>query len=136
MVQVGALGELAFQAGWHIYIGSALGSGGLCRLERHISLARLRNKRPKWHVDYLLTNPEFTLVYAISAGTKNRLECHLAHALGGNSVPGFGCSDCRCTSHLVYRYCDPEEEILATFRSLQLVPVTKTIMSPRVEGYI
>jgi Uri superfamily endonuclease len=85
-------------------------------------------------VDYLLTNPKFTLMYAISAGTKNRLECHLARALGGTSVPGFGCSDCSCSSHLVYRYGDPVEEILAAFRNLRLVPVTKTIMSLHVEG--
>ena len=64
-IPVGALGDLTFQAGWHIYVGSALGSGGLQRLSRHFSLACLHNKRPKWHVDYLLTNPDFSLCYAI-----------------------------------------------------------------------
>jgi sugar fermentation stimulation protein A len=33
------------------------------------------------------------------------LECELAAALedlGGKGVPGFGCSDCSCASHLYY----------------------------------
>ncbi len=41
-VRVGALGPLPFAAGWHCYIGSALGPGGLVRLERHTRLAEHR----------------------------------------------------------------------------------------------
>ena len=128
-VHVGALGSVAFPEGWHIYIGSALGSGGLARLDRHISLARNREKRPKWHVDYLLLNDHFSLEYAVYALMEERLECLLAATLGGPGVPSFGCSDCRCRSHLLYRAKDPYNEIITTFRSLGLDPVTKTIMS-------
>lgn len=46
-VRIGALGEIAFRKGWHIYVGSALGSGGLKRLGRHIALAADKDKRPK-----------------------------------------------------------------------------------------
>jgi Uri superfamily endonuclease len=129
-VRIGALGEIAFRNGWHIYVGSALGSGGLLRLERHIALSRERDKRPKWHADYLLTDRSFTLRYAISAATSRPLECRLAAALGGERVPGFGCSDCTCNSHLFYRKTDPAEEIAGVFRSLHLEPVTKTINNP------
>ncbi|MCK9578903.1 MAG: DUF123 domain-containing protein [Methanoregula sp.] len=129
-VTVGALGDIAFKKGWHIYIGSALGSGGLKRLDRHIALSHLKDKRPKWHVDYLLTNDAFPLRYAVYAVTPLRLECLLASALGGDCVAGFGCSDCTCSSHMFYRETDPEEEIREVFRCLQLRPVTKTIKNP------
>ena len=129
-VGIGALGEIAFRKGWHIYIGSALGAGGLKRLERHIALSQEKDKKPKWHVDYLLTNTEFPLRYAVSAVTPLRLECLVASAFGGESVPLFGCSDCTCTSHLIYRETDPLLEVREVFRCLKLTPVTKTIKNP------
>jgi Uri superfamily endonuclease len=131
-VRIGALGVIKFRAGWYIYVGSALGSGGLQRLERHISLGRLRDKQPKWHVDYLLTSPGFSLVYTVSAGTVDRLECRLARELNRDSIQKFGCSDCSCASHLLYRQSDPRQEILAAFRKLQIDPAIKTIINPQV----
>jgi len=129
-VTVGALGEIAFREGWHIYIGSALGCGGLSRLDRHIALSDQKDKRPKWHVDYLSAGNVFSLRYAVSAVTPLRLECLLASALGGGNIPHFGCSDCACTSHLFYRESDPIREIRNVFRCLQLEPKTKTINTP------
>jgi Uri superfamily endonuclease len=131
-IRVGALGALTFRAGWYIYVGSALGSGGLQRLGRHISLARLHDKQPKWHVDYLLTSPRFSLAYAVYAVTADPLECELARELNEDSIPKFGSSDCSCTSHLLYRQGDPKQEILAAFRELQLDPVIKTIINAQV----
>lgn len=128
-VRVGALGPVAFEAGWHIYVGSALGSGGIARLERHIVLSQTKDKRPKWHVDYLSVSTSFSLSSAVHALTEERLECRLATALGGEHVPGFGCSDCECTSHLLYRRRNPAREAEAAFRSLGLAPCTKTIMN-------
>jgi len=135
-VRVGALGDIQFGPGWHIYVGSALGSGGLARLERHIALSRDKDKRPKWHIDYLHTSPDFVLRYAVSAVTSERLECRLADTLGNTCVPAFGCSDCTCTSHLFYRDHNPRDEILSAFRNLRLSPATKTIMNPDVNGNI
>jgi len=129
MVRIGALGPVPFPAGWHIYIGSALGSGGFARLYRHIALSRMKDKTPKWHVDYLSTDTRFVLHYTIHAVTEERFECRLARALGNPGIPRFGCSDCTCPSHLLSRETDPKQEILAVFRSLGLVPVTKTIIS-------
>jgi Uri superfamily endonuclease len=137
-VRVGALGPLPFAAGWHGYIGSALGPGGLVRLERHFRLAEHRDKRPKWHIDYLLTDPRFTVAYAVSAPTEERLECRLAAALAHaeTSVPGFGCSDCACPSHLLYRTRDPQQEIVAAFSGLGLFPGIKTIIIPKGQGNV
>lgn len=131
-VRVGALGPLPFTAGWHCYIGSALGPGGLARLERHLNLAAHMDKRPKWHIDYLLTDPRFRIAYAVSAPTTDPLECRLAESLawGGAGVPRFGCSDCDCPSHLMYRPRDPQDEIIAAFSGLGFSPVIKTIITP------
>lgn len=119
-IRVGALGVRAFADGWHVYIGSALGSGGLARAERHIHLSRERNRPPRWHVDYLLLDPGFSLTAVVSAPTGMPLECDLARAVGGEAVPGFGCSDCFCISHLFYRLENPTEELIAAFCSLGL----------------
>jgi Uri superfamily endonuclease len=132
VIRIGALGEIAFQSGWHIYIGSALGSGGLKRLIRHISIARNHDRKPKWHVDYLLTSSFFSLDYTVYGVTGDRLECRLANIMNESSVPAFGCSDCSCTSHLLYRQDDPKQEILAAFCELQLGPIIKTIINPQV----
>jgi len=128
-ISVGALGTVTFSPGWHIYVGSALGSGGLKRLARHIALSEVRDRKPTWHIDYLLTSNGFSLRYAVYAKTRENLECPLARALGDPGIPGFGCSDCRCPSHLFHRHADPAQEVLRAFRGLGLVPVTKTIMS-------
>src|SRR5512138_3437912 len=116
-VRVGALGEIAFRRGWHIYVGSALGSGGLARLERHIALSRSKDRPPKWHVDWLSASPSFSLRLGVFAITEERLECRLVEALGGEHIPGFGCSDCGCGSHLFYRHANPLREIRGAFRS-------------------
>lgn len=128
-VRIGALGPVTFRDGWHMYIGSALGSGGLARLSRHIALSRAKDRTPKWHVDYLSTSSHFLLRYTVHAVTEARLECRLTDALGGPGIPGFGCSDCRCPSHLLFREKDPHNEIMTAFRSLGLIPATTTIMS-------
>ena len=127
--RIGALGEVTFRPGWHVYVGSALGSGGLIRLERHIGLSRNPDRRPSWHVDYLSVNPYFPLHTTLYAVTGERLECRLAGAIGGDAVPGFGCSDCSCTSHLFFRRKNPVLEVREAFRSLGLDATTKTLMS-------
>ena len=128
--RIGALGEIAFRKGWHIYVGSALGSGGLCRLDRHIALAHEQERKPKWHVDYLSTDSHFVLRSAVHAVTEDRVECRLANALAGSVIPKFGSSDCDCPSHLFYRTRNPVAEIERAFRSLGLEPVTKTLKNP------
>jgi len=49
-VRIGKLGSLPVQAGFHVYIGSAFGPGGLqARIQHHLQRAR----RPHWHIDCL-----------------------------------------------------------------------------------
>lgn len=118
---VGKKGDFSFRKGFHIYVGSALGPGGMKRVLRHISFSRNLDKKPRWHVDYLHLNPAFNLVSAVCAPTHERLECGLADRLVGASVSGFGCTDCKCRSHLFYRPEFPLPEIIEAFKSLGLL---------------
>lgn len=116
IIRIGALGDIYFPAGYYIYTGSALGSGGLSRVSRHIRFFRERYRKPKWHIDYLMEGA--LLIKTFCAETEERLECRLAAALGGACVARFGCSDCSCESHLFYRADNPEEEIRGVFRRI------------------
>lgn len=126
---IGKLGERTFEEGWHLYIGSALGPGGLARAERHRKLAATRDRRPTWHIDHLLLSAQFRLEVVVTAITEAPLECALAEALGGRSVAGFGSSDCHCGSHLLYRPSDPVDEICTVIRGLGLEPLIRRVIS-------
>lgn len=101
-ITIGKLGTFTFPAGYYLYVGSALGPGGLeARLARH----RRRDKKLRWHIDYLLEHAQLVEVW--SAALPGKLECVWAQAaqhLPGAEipVPGFGSSDCHCSSHLIY----------------------------------
>ena len=114
----------------------ALGSGGLKRLWRHFSLNHLHDKQPKWHVDYLLTSPDFSLVYAVCAVTDDRLECRIACELNKDSVPGFGSSDCSCRSSSFIPVRDSPEELLAAFRELRETVIKTIFNNPQVQDNI
>jgi Uri superfamily endonuclease len=119
---VGSLGEVRFRGGFHIYVGSALGPGGFARVSRHLRLSRERDRPPRWHVDYPLLSPCFTLRHIVCGPGGEDLECALAGILGGESVPSFGSGDCRCGSHLFHRPADPVGEIRGAMVSLGLAP--------------
>ena len=96
-IQVGSLGVVSFLGGFYAYLGSALG-GFKSRMNRHLT----EDKKPKWHIDYLLS--EANVLQVILCETERRLECLLSRTLINefSCVPGFGCSDCRCKSHLYF----------------------------------
>ena len=125
---IGSLGEVRFQGGWHLYIGSALGPGGLSRVRRHLRLSRARDRPPRWHVDRLLLSPSFTLRHLVCGPGCRDLECALTAALGGQAVPSFGSSDCSCRGHLFFRSADPREEVMAAMSSLGLAPRSTTLI--------
>lgn len=116
-IQVGAQGQRTFSAGWHAYVGSALGPGGFSRVMRHFRLNRDKNKSPRWHIDSLLLSPYFQVVLACCIHTEERIECHLARHMTGTVIVGFGSSDCTCKGHLFYYPSDPHEYILRNIQS-------------------
>jgi Uri superfamily endonuclease len=101
-IKIGSLGVIDFAGGFYSYTGSARGPGGLKRVDRHILVMDGIKKTQRWHIDYLL--PYTSLVEMFISKTTRDLECSIANALGKQlmAVPRFGCTDCRCPSHLHY----------------------------------
>ena len=97
-VEVGSLGAVRLVAGRHLYVGSAM-NGVLPRVLRHFK----RDKPVRWHIDRIrpYAEPECALLFPSPV----RIECELARrveAMSDSSIHGFGCSDCRCASHLFH----------------------------------
>jgi len=118
-IEIGKKGEMQFKSGFYVYVGSALNSlGG--RIKRHLR----HNKKMHWHVDYFLGNPNSMIreVFFSDDGVKH--ECELATQIAeeGEGIPGFGCSDCRCRSHLFYfsSQSPATENCLSGFKKLKL----------------
>ena len=99
IIQIGKKGKISFNKGYYVYVGSAMNSLD-ARINRHLG----NEKKLHWHVDYLLKNPESGVikVYLSDDGIKH--ECELATRIAGKGteMKGFGCSDCKCNSHLIY----------------------------------
>ncbi len=114
-LEVGSLGPVHFRAGYYAYTGSARGPGGLARVKRHLSVMEGTNSTRRWHIDRLL--PHSTLVEVVATKTEEDLECPIARKIGErlSFVERFGCTDCRCPSHL--HFSRDREEILAAVRS-------------------
>ena len=104
---VGKLGRFAFPAGWYAYVGSAFGPGGLAaRLGHHLHIAR----HPHWHMDYLRSHGRITEIWYGHgpAFDEHRWTEVLRWMAGTRAVtPGFGSSDCRCETHLIYFAAQP-----------------------------
>lgn len=107
-VAVGRRGTLKIEPGYYHYVGSAMGPGGIrARVSRH-----WKKSKPKhWHIDYLSERLEPVGAW-YRYGAEN-LEHRWARALlqmeGMKPVQGFGCSDCKCCSHLFVATCIPDQ---------------------------
>ena len=91
--------DYKFKKGYYVYIGSAMNSL-VARINRHLS----DEKKLHWHIDYLLKNESSEIRDVLFNVSDKKIECDLAStiALNGEEVPKFGCSDCNCSSHLIY----------------------------------
>ena len=102
-IRVGSLGACRLDKGYYVYVGSAM-AGLDSRIKRH----HRRRKRLRWHIDYLTRYAGRIVDFPIR--TTHRLECNLAGDLGriaDDRLQGFGCSDCRCNSHLFFFAAQP-----------------------------
>ena len=96
-IKIGALGKINFKKGKYAYVGSS--QNNLTKIiRRHLS----KNKKKKWHIDYLLMNPHVKVESAHCKEAKKDEECKIAHMLSSVEEPvrGFGSSNCKCHSHL------------------------------------
>ena len=124
-VTVGALGTVPFRAGWYAYTGSAMGTVGFARVDRHRAVAAGRNDVRHWHLDYLLGETGARIDAVVTTAGRD-VECAVSRAIAGDPVPGFGASDCECSSHL--RYGDTRSALVGSIRdahdSAQSAPET------------
>jgi Uri superfamily endonuclease len=101
-IAVGKLGKTSFPSGYYAYVGSAFGPGGLAaRLGHHL----FSNARPHWHIDYLSRHAKTEELWLTEfdqprehswASVMERLR------ISAPAFKGFGCTDCKCPSHLFY----------------------------------
>ena len=94
-VAIGRFGVFDFPAGLYCYTGSARRNLE-ARIRRHL----VREKRLRWHIDYLLAAADVKIV---EVRRYSGAECAINQRTAGCiPVPGFGASDCRqaCGSHL------------------------------------
>lgn len=96
-LKIGALGTLTFRKGVYGYVGSAQRNFAW-RIVRHLS----KRKRKFWHIDYLLSNRHVRIEAILWKKATRAEECRIARKFLGIGAPieGFGCSDCKCISHL------------------------------------
>ena len=94
---VGKLGKIDFKKGYYVYVGSAM-NGLKQRLQRHLR----SQKKTHWHVDYLTSQAKITNIFLKLSNHKQ--ECKIAQTLAAklSAITEFGCSDCKCKSHLFY----------------------------------
>jgi Uri superfamily endonuclease len=127
IVKTGALGEIRYRDGWHVYVGSALGPGGLIRVARHIRCSHGMLNKPRWHIDYLLAHPLFEMTHAVCARTDDDFECRIAGRLTGDPVRGFGSSDCTCKSHLFFFPVQPLDHVISSLEDSGLYAIITTL---------
>lgn len=121
-IRIGSLGEIAFFKGFYIYVGSAMGPGGLqARVKRHFQKSK---RRMHWHIDYISNAMDVWSAYICTDPTNQ--EHNWAHQLqtfdDTSVVASIGCSDCRCASHLFHRWVLPDESF---FKDITPVPRLK-----------
>lgn len=105
-ISVGKWGEITLKPGFYFYVGSAFGPGGVqARVLRHCR----KNKAKHWHIDYLQNHVR--PLGAWYSHDAKRLEHHWAQTFlaleTASAIKDFGCSDCRCESHLFYSATSP-----------------------------
>jgi len=89
--------EKFFPAGWYVYVGS-----GMKHMEKRVDRHFRKNKRKKWHIDFLLEKACLEFAFLFNCGERG--ECEVSNLLGERFrvVENFGATDCKCRGHLFY----------------------------------
>ena len=101
-INIGKQGGFLFPSGLLVYVGSALGAGGLRgRISHHLRV----NRKCHWHIDYLLQ--KMLVCQVLYTENPSRLEhewAMLLERIPKLNIPmkRFGASDCQCASHLFH----------------------------------
>ncbi len=97
-LSVPRIGSPLLAPGWYLYAGSARAN-----LRQRIARHLRKKKKIHWHIDHLTLAGSTVKAFPVLTG--ENLECGLAcdvSAVADYAIPGFGCSDCSCGSHLFY----------------------------------
>jgi Uri superfamily endonuclease len=96
-IDIGKLGKLQFKKGFYVYVGSALNN-----LESRINRHLKSDKKTHWHIDYMLKFADIIDVFFKENSRKE--ECSLSYEFKKrlHFIKDFGCSDCKCKSHLFF----------------------------------
>jgi Uri superfamily endonuclease len=97
-IKIGKLGSINFKKGYYCYVGSALNN-----LEKRIQRHKSKKKKFHWHIDYFLKYGK--IIDVIKIETTKKIECSLSKKINNfadDRIKNFGCSDCRCKSHLYF----------------------------------
>lgn len=107
-IEVGRVGFHKFLRGYYAYTGSAFGRGAQSlngRIQRHLR----KDKKKRWHIDFLLSEEDTAIIALVAAQTDKKMECEINNYMRDNLhaeilVPKFGSSDCKegCKSHLLF----------------------------------
>ncbi len=118
IIRVGKLGKFSFEKGYYAYTGSALGTGGFKRVTRHFNISSGKNMTRKWHIDHLLSDSK--VIVAVLIPTNKNIECNVAEAISDfcTGIPGFGCSDCSCSTHLFYSGYELTDRVVSACRNV------------------
>jgi sugar fermentation stimulation protein A len=126
-VKVGKLGKVHFEKGYYAYTGSGLRNGLQSRIFRHLR----KDKRLKWHIDYLLSLKDVGIAKVIVAECNKRLECkvnkEIAKIAGSKLIVSFGSSDCKegCRAHLIYLSKNKWfNKVLLAYKNVGLKPIS------------
>ncbi|WP_458206256.1 GIY-YIG nuclease family protein [Haladaptatus sp. NG-SE-30] len=101
VIEFGAKGVRTLDSGWFAYTGSAFGSGGFSRIDRHERVASGDLDVRHWHIDYLLGHPATRLVADVRTPDED-VECEVVRGIDAEPVAGIGASDCDCDTHLQF----------------------------------
>ena len=128
-IQIGRWGRLDIYPGYYIYVGSAFGPGGVsARASRHCRAAKTKH----WHIDFLreFAFPIFVWYSYAPVHLEHRWANALARLADITPVKGFGCSDCKCETHLFFTTKEPDKTALA---SAVADPIKLWVCEPRGE---
>lgn len=119
-LEVGKLGPVRFKRGPYAYVGSAFGPGGLkSRIRHHLA----PKTKFHWHLDYLDAPVREIWMSAPGARQEHAWAAALEEHSSGR-IPGFGCSDCSCHSHLFH------------FTSLKILHKARTVLGRDIRARI
>ena len=114
-ISIGKMGYVTFKKGCYAYVGSAM--GGLSkRIKVHIN----KNRKPRWHIDYLLKEAFLSKIVIII--TDKKIEDWVACLFEKRfeKIGKFGASDSKvCDSHLFF--VQKENAVGAILKEVELL---------------